>query len=127
MLRYRDVPLFWVLFGVAPGFLVTFLGYIPGFLGIIFWLFQDFWVSFFGKTLERICDFQFMYIIWFLVVYLTYFMKPVKETTFSSKIHEAFFANIRNDCVFSVKKKISNTVTQSGFGHSAADSLFIYK
>ena len=38
-------------------------------------------------ALERICDFQFMYIIWFLVVYLTYFMKPVKETTFSSKIH----------------------------------------
>ena len=55
-------------------------------------------------TLERICDFQFMYIIWFLVVYLTYFMKPVKETTFSSKIHKAFFANIRNDCVFSVIK-----------------------
>ena len=26
MLRYRDVPLFWVLFGVAPGFLGTFLG-----------------------------------------------------------------------------------------------------
>ena len=43
-----------------------------------------------------------MYIIWFLVVYLTYFMKPVKETIFSSKIHKAFFANIRNDCVFSV-------------------------
>ena len=54
--------------------------------------------------LERICDFQFMYIIRFLVVYLTYFMKPVKETTFSSKIHKAFFANIRNDCVFSVIK-----------------------
>ena len=57
-----------------------------------------------AKTLERICDFQFMYIIWFLVVYLTYFMKPVKETTFSSKIHKAFFAIIRNDCVFSVIK-----------------------
>ena len=42
------------------------------------------------ETLERICDFQFMYITWFLVVYLTYFMKPVKETTFSSKIHKAF-------------------------------------
>ena len=55
-------------------------------------------------ALERICDFQFMYIMWFLVVYLTYFMKPVKETTFSSKIHKAFFANIRNDCVFSVIK-----------------------
>ena len=55
-------------------------------------------------ALERICDFQFMYIIWFLVVYLTYFMKPVKETTFSSKIHKAFFTNIRNDCVFSVIK-----------------------
>ena len=55
-------------------------------------------------SLERICDFQFMYIIWFLVVYLTYFMKPVKETTFSSKIHKAFFVNIRNDCVFSVIK-----------------------
>ena len=52
-------------------------------------------------TLERIYDFQFMYIIWFLVVYLTYFMKPVKETIFSSKIHKAFFANIPNDCVFS--------------------------
>ena len=55
-------------------------------------------------TLERICDFQFMYIIWFLVVYLTYFMKPVKEATFSSKIHKAFFANIRNDYVFRVIK-----------------------
>ena len=55
-------------------------------------------------TLERICDFQFMYIIWFLVVYLTYFIKPVKETTFSSKIHKAFFENIRNDCVFSIIK-----------------------
>ena len=53
-------------------------------------------------------------------------MNPVKETTFSSKIHEAFFANIRNDCVFSVIK-IRNTATQSGFGHSAADSPFIYK
>ena len=57
------------------------------------------------QTLERIYDFQFMYIILFLVAYLTYFMKPVKETTFSSKIHEVFFANIRNDCVFSVIKK----------------------
>ena len=56
-------------------------------------------------ALERIYDFQFMYIIWFLVVYLTYFKKPVKETTFSSKIHKAFFANIRNDCVFSVIEK----------------------
>ena len=46
-----------------------------------------------------------MYIIWFLVVYLTYFMKPVKETTFSSKIHKAFFANIRNDCVFTLKAR----------------------
>ena len=27
MSRYEDVPLFWVLFGVAPGFLGTFLGY----------------------------------------------------------------------------------------------------
>ena len=53
-------------------------------------------------TLERIYDFQFMYTVWFLVVYLTYFKKPVKETTFSSKIHKAFFADIRNDCVFSV-------------------------
>ena len=53
-------------------------------------------------------------------------MKPVKETTFSSKIHKAFFVNIRNDCVFSVIK-IHNTATQSGFGHSAADSSFIYK
>ena len=57
------------------------------------------------KTLERIYDFQFMSIIWLLVVYLTYFMKPVKETTFSSKIHKVFFANRRNDCVFSVIKK----------------------
>ena len=55
-------------------------------------------------SLERICGFQFMYIIWFLVVYFMYFKKPVKETTFSSKIHKAFFANIRNDCVFSVIK-----------------------
>ena len=31
-------------------------------------------------------------------------MKPVKETAFSSKIHEAFFANILNDCVVSVIK-----------------------
>ena len=41
------MPLLWVLFGVAPGFLGTFWGYsrifgyhflaIPGFLGIIFW------------------------------------------------------------------------------------------
>ena len=53
-------------------------------------------------------------------------MKPVKETTFSSKIHKALFANIRNDYVFSVIK-IRNTATQSEFGHSAADSLFIYK
>ena len=45
--------------GVALGFLGIFLGYsrilgyhflaIPGFLGIIFWLFPDFWVSLFGK------------------------------------------------------------------------------
>ena len=63
-------------------------------------------------TLERIYDFQFMYIIWFLVVYLTYFMKPVKETTFSSRIQKAFFANIRNDCVFSVikNKQYSNAI-----------------
>ena len=27
MSRYGDVPLFWVFFGVAPGFLGTFLGY----------------------------------------------------------------------------------------------------
>ena len=80
-----------------------------------------------GKiTLERIYDFQVMYIRWFLVVSLTYFKKPVKETTFSSKIHKAFFATIRNDCVFSVRK-ISNTATESGFWHSAADSFFIYK
>ena len=45
-----------------------------------------------------------MYILWFLVVYLTYFMKPVKETTFSSKIPKVFFANICNDWVFSVIK-----------------------
>ena len=50
-------------------------------------------------------------------------MKPIKETTCSSKIRKAFFANILNDCIFSVIKKISNTATQSGFGHSAADSL----
>ena len=67
-------------------------------------LFRRMFCHFFTVTLERICDFQFMYIIWFLVVYLTYFMKPVKETTFSSKIRKAFFANIRNDCVFSVIK-----------------------
>ena len=46
MSSYGDVPLFWVLFWVAPGFLGTFLGYsrifgyhfltIPGFLGITF-------------------------------------------------------------------------------------------
>ena len=53
-------------------------------------------------------------------------MKPVKGTTFSSKIHKAFLANIRNDCVFSVIK-IHNTATQSGFGHLAADSPLIYK
>ena len=57
-----------------------------------------------SASLERIYDLQFMYIIWFLVVYLMYFMKPVKETIFSSKIHKAFFANIRNNCVFSVIK-----------------------
>ena len=57
-----------------------------------------------SASLERIYDLQFMYFIWFLVVYLMYFMKPVKETIFSSKIHKAFFANIRNDCVFSVIK-----------------------
>ena len=56
-------------------------------------------------SLERIYDFQFMFIICLLVVYLTYFKKPVKETTFSSKIHKAFCANIRNDCVFSVIEK----------------------
>ena len=39
------MPLFWV----APGFLVPFWA-IPGFLGIIFWLFSDFWVSFFGYS-----------------------------------------------------------------------------
>ena len=61
--------------------------------------------SFQNIALERIYDFQFMYIICFLVVYLTYFKKPVKETTFSSKIHKAFFANICNDCVFSVIEK----------------------
>ena len=53
-------------------------------------------------------------------------MKPVKETTLSSKIHKAFFANICNDYVFSVIRML-NTATKSGFGHSAADSLFIYK
>ena len=56
-------------------------------------------------SLERSYDFQFMYIIWFLVVYLTYFMKPVKETTFSSDINKMFLTNIRNDCVFCVIKK----------------------
>ena len=60
-------------------------------------------IYFLPPTLERICDFQFMYMIWFLVVYLKYFMKPVKET--SSEIHKAFYVNIRNDCVFSVIKK----------------------
>ena len=62
-------------------------------------------IDYANLSLERIYDFQFMYVIWFLVVYLTYFIKPVKETTFSSKIHKVFFANIRNDCVFSVIKK----------------------
>ena len=38
-----------------------------------------------------------MYIIWFSVVYLTYFIKPVKEMTFNSNIRKALFANIRND------------------------------
>ena len=38
ILRYRDVPLFWVLFGVLLNFWVPFWS-IPGFLGI----------SFFGK------------------------------------------------------------------------------
>ena len=40
---------FGYFFGVAPRFLGTFLA-IPGFLGIIFWLFPDFGVSFFGKN-----------------------------------------------------------------------------
>ena len=48
------------------------------------------WIRKGTLSLERICDFQFMYIIWFFVVYLTYFMKPVKETTFSSNIHKRF-------------------------------------
>ena len=63
-----------------------------------------FFLKYYNHTLERIYDFQFMYIIWLLVVYLTYFMKPVKEKNFSSKIHKAFFANIRNDSLFSVIK-----------------------
>ena len=67
-------------------------------------------------TLERIYDFQFMYIVWFLVVYLTYFKKPIKETTFSSKIHKAFFANIRNDCVFSVIEKKAIQLRKPGLG-----------
>ena len=76
-----------------------------------------------GHTLERIYDFHFTYIIWFLVVYLTYFMKLVKEMTFSSKVHKVFFANIRNDCVFSIIKKMSNATTQSESGHSTANSF----
>ena len=49
------LPLFWVLFGVAPGFLGTFLGYsrifgyhflaIPGLLGIIFLVKFDFFLN----------------------------------------------------------------------------------
>ena len=54
-------------------------------------------------------------------------MKPVKETTFSSKIYKAFFLQIYVMTAYLVSYKISNTATQSGFGHSAADSLFIYK
>ena len=34
--------------GLLPGFWVPSWA-IPGFLGITFWLFPDFWVSFFGK------------------------------------------------------------------------------
>ena len=86
----------------------------------------DFGVCSFVISLERICDFQFMYIIWFLVVYLTYFMKPVKETTFSSKIHKAFFANIRNDCVFSVIKNKQHSYAIRVWA-LRADSLFIHK
>ena len=55
-----------------------------------------------------------MYIIWFLVVYLTYFIKLVKETTFNSRIYEVFFADIRNDCVFSVIKKLAIQLRNSG-------------
>ena len=43
-------------------------------------------------------------------------MKPIKETTASSKIHKAFFANIRNDCVFSVIKKKAIQLLNPGLG-----------
>ena len=46
MSRYWDVPLFWVLFGGAPGFLGTFLG-CSRIFGYLFGLFLDFGVSFF--------------------------------------------------------------------------------
>ena len=58
-----------------------------------------------SPTLIEVSNWQFICIIWFLVVYLTYFIKPVKEMTFNSKIHNAFSANICNDCVFRIIKK----------------------
>ena len=46
-------------------------------------------------------------------------MKPIKETTASSKIHKAFFANIRNDCVFSVIKKQAIQLLNPGLAPSS--------
>ena len=49
MLRYGDVPLFWVLFwGLLPDFWVPFRA-IPGFLGILFGYFRIFGYHFLVK------------------------------------------------------------------------------
>ena len=45
MSPYGDVPLFWVLFGVFPDFWVHFWG-APGFLGTFLGVLPDFWVRF---------------------------------------------------------------------------------
>ena len=51
MSQYGDVPLFWVLFGVAPGFLSTFLGYSKIFGYHFFGYSRIFGYHFFGKNL----------------------------------------------------------------------------
>ena len=49
MLRYGDVPLFWVRFWGCSQIFGYLFELFPDFWVSSFWLFLDFWVSFFGK------------------------------------------------------------------------------
>ena len=51
------------------------------------------------------------------------FHKPVKETTFSSKLRKVFSLQMYAIIAYLVSEKMNNTTTQSWFVHASAISL----